>query len=375
VRSADNVGQSGFIFVKGKMIAINARNNLYWLMLKCPYKLLIFWCKPMRQITLLTITLCGLTLPVQAFSYQTIDECLGAKVLTSDENMTIADLKKQCAKELESAPVDTSGSLVKGRIKQDGKNVLSPFTLMAHRPNYILIGAYNDQGYDATVHNQVFKDDIEYKKYESQFQLSIKFPLLVNLFSSKADLYAAYTNRSFWQVYHEDSAPFRETNHEPEAWIQFHPNWEILGFTNVWNSIGINHQSNGQRDELSRSWNRVFGWFTFERENLAFSIKPWFRISEDSAQDDNPDITDYMGHFELLASYKYQDHVFNFMTRNNLESGFERGAIQLSWSFPLGNYEFLSGYVQWFSGYGESLVSYDQKVNTLGVGVILVDWL
>ncbi|MEE4135556.1 MAG: phospholipase A [Desulforhopalus sp.] len=329
----------------------------------------------MRQITLLAITLCGLTLPVQAFSYQTMDQCLGAKVLTSDENMTVADLKKQCAQELESATVDTSEALVRGRIKQDGKNVLSPFTLMAHRPNYILVGVYNYQGYDATVHNQVFKDDIEYKNYESQFQLSIKFPLLVNLFDSKADIYAAYTNRSFWQVYHEDSSPFRETNHEPEAWIQFHPNWEILGFTNVWNSIGINHQSNGQRDELSRSWNRVFGWFTFERENLAFSIKPWFRISEDSAEDDNPDITDYMGHFELLASYKYQDHVFSFMTRNNLESGFERGAIQLSWSFPLGSYDFLRGYLQWFNGYGESLVSYDQKVNTLGVGLILVDWL
>lgn len=135
---------------------------------------LSFGAKPMRQITLLAITLCGLTLPVQAFSYQTMDQCLGAKVLSSDENMTVADLKKQCAQELESATVDTSEALVKGRIKQDGKNVLSPFTLMAHRPNYILVGVYNDQGYDATVHNCYGAIKIR-KKF--RFQGNTSFPV------------------------------------------------------------------------------------------------------------------------------------------------------------------------------------------------------
>jgi phospholipase A1 len=304
-----------------------------------------------------------------------MDECLVDKVLTSADNMTIAELKKQCVQEIQGEVVDATEAPVEERIKQDEKNLISPFTLMAHRPNYLLIGVYNDRGYDSTSHNQALEDDIEYKKYETQFQLSIKFPLFVNLFNHKADIYAAYTNRSFWQVYHEDSAPFRETNHEPEIWIQFHPNWEIFGFKNVWNSIGINHQSNGQRDELSRSWNRVFGWFTFERQNLAFSLKPWFRIQEDSDKDDNPDITDYMGHFEFFGSYKYKDNVFSFMTRNHLESGFERGAIELSWSFPFWRYDFLKGYIQWFNGYGESLVNYDQKVNKIGLGIIFVDWL
>lgn len=329
----------------------------------------------MRKKVLLAFVAGGFILPSQVFAYQTMGECLKATVLTADERLTIADLKKQCEQELTLDQKDTSNALVEERIEQDEENVMNPFTLMAHRPNYILVGAYNDEGYDSATHDQVFQNDIDYKNYEAQFQLSIKFPLLVNLFGSTADIYAAYTNRSFWQVYHEDSAPFRETNHEPEAWIQFHPGWKLFGFKNTWNSIGINHQSNGQGDELSRSWNRLFGWFTFERENLAISFRPWLRISEDSDQDDNPDITDYMGHYELLGSCKYKEHVFNLMTRNNLESGFERGAVELSWSFPLAGYDYLKGYVQWFYGYGESLITYDQRVNKIGVGLVLIDWL
>jgi phospholipase A1 len=63
------------------------------------------------------------------------------------------------------------------------------------------------------------------------------------------------------------------------------------------------------------------------------------------------------------------------MSRNNLQSGFESGAVELSWSFPLWNYPYLKGYVQYFSGYGESLIDYDQYVNRIGIGVSLTDWL
>jgi len=190
------------------------------------------------------------------------------------------------------------------------------------------------------------------------------------------DIYGAYTNRSFWQVYNsKESAPFRETNHEPELWAQFHPGWELFGFTNTWNSFGVVHQSNGRGGILSRSWNRVYAWMTVERGNFAMSFKPWYRIPEDSEDDDNPDLTDYLGHYELSATYTIEDHVFSVMSRNNLESGFERGAVELSWSFPLWNYPYLKGYVQYFNGFGESLIDYDHRVNRIGIGFSLTDWL
>ena len=36
---------------------------------------------------------------------------------------------------------------------------------------------------------------------EIQFQISLKVPLAVDLFGDRMDIYAAYTNRSFWQAY------------------------------------------------------------------------------------------------------------------------------------------------------------------------------
>ena len=313
-----------------------------------------------------------------------LDECMIQAMRTAEGSTTVDELRQQCEKQMpptglysETEEDGANLQLVSERIRQDNQHVLQPFTLMSHKPNYLLFAAYNRSSYNTEHFRDQLNDPIfNLDDIEAKFQFSVKFPLLVNLFNDTFDIYAAYTNHSFWQVYNgEESAPFRETNHEPETWVQFHPNWKILGFTNAWNSIGIVHQSNGRGGNLSRSWNRIYGWFTFERGNLAMSLKPWYRLPEDVANDDNPDITDYLGHYELSASYKWGEHVFSVMSRNNLESNFEHGAVELSWSFPLWKWPYIRGYALYFTGYGESLIDYDQYVNSFGIGVSLTDWL
>ncbi len=311
-----------------------------------------------------------------------LDDCMVKTMRAASETTTIGELRLHCEQKIHTDIFvrDTSPTkkpIVSKRINEDKEHILLPFTLMAHKPNYILFAAYNASSYNAKSFQDQFNNPgLDFDDTEAQFQLSIKFPLLVNAFNNTADIYAAYTNRSFWQVYNsKESAPFRETNHEPEAWIQFHPHWQLFGFTNVWNSFGIVHQSNGRGGELSRSWNRIYAWLTVERGNLAMGIKPWIRIQEDAQDDDNPDITDYLGHGEFYASYKWRKNVFSLMTRNNLESGFQRGAVELSWSFPLPHWPYLKGYLHYFNGYGESLIDYNHYSNTIGIGLSLTDWL
>lgn len=312
---------------------------------------------------------------------QTLEACIKEKVLTAPDTMTVGEIRIQCQEQentfdLAEAETEENGA-AEQREEIEKENVLRPFTLMAHRQNYILLAAHNFQGYDTEEFSEAFGDeDSSFKNTESQFQLSFKAPLAVNLFEQNIDIFAAYTARSFWQVYQKDiSSPFRETNHQPEVWFEFHPEFEYFGFSPTAAAVGAAHQSNGRSGNLSRSWNNVFADLGLQNGNFLVTIRPWVRIPESDENDDNPDLTDYLGHGELRFAYKYNKNVFSLMSRNNLESGFSKGAVEVGWSFPIPYYPYMKGYLQYFSGYGESLIDYDRYVNRIGFGFLFTDIL
>jgi phospholipase A1 len=82
-----------------------------------------------------------------------------------------------------------------------------------------------------------------------------------------------------------------------------------------------------------------------------------------------------LGHGRVRTAYKWRNNTFSLTLRNILESGFEKGAVEATWSFPLWKYRFFKGYFQYFSGYGESLIDYDQYANSFGFGLLVTDWL
>lgn len=309
------------------------------------------------------------------------NDCVLRLVEQGDGQMTLDALRAACTllePELAQSEIEPEEDVrpVEKRLEAEREEALRPFSLMAHKPNYMLVGAYNSEGWSDYSSEQFPGVITSYKEIEAQFQVSIKAPLWIGLFNDRADLYAAYTNRSFWQVYdHIDSEPFRETNHEPEVWLQFRNDWKVFGVTNSVNSVGLVHQSNGRGGDLSRGWNRMYGEFVFERNHWVVGVKPWIWLIADKLDSDNPDIEDYMGHGELRLAYANNGHTISAMFRNQLESGFDRGAVELSWSIPVFDYPYLKAYIQYFNGYGESLIDYNQKVNRIGIGISVTDWL
>jgi phospholipase A1 len=261
--------------------------------------------------------------------------------------------------------------------EMDKSQSRSKFTIKMHRSNYILPFTYNRSPNNGPIHEVDPDTDV----YESEvaFQLSIKSKLWEGVLGKDMDLWVGYTQRSFWQLYNSDSSPFRETNYEPELLLNLPMSTDLLGMTLRTVNFGINHQSNGRGGSLSRSWNRIVANFGFEKENLfsggdtaVLQLKTWYRIPESSNDDDNPDIEDYLGNGEIWGYYLWENHRFGMMVRNNLDFNDNRGAFQVEWSFPLNNR--ISGYLQYYTGYGESLLDYDHTVNRIGLGFILTDW-
>ncbi len=309
------------------------------------------------------------------------NECLLEKLRTATDETPVSEIRRTCLLASQDSTTDQRDSANTTAGEQDASTALAArmeetrateemrFVISPFKPNYFIF-AYNDNGNTAPFEEAFPAEDIEFRETEVKFQISIMFPLVQNVFGNNGDLYFAFTNRSFWQVFNDSlSAPFRETNYEPEFWFQFDNDGKILGLTSKLITFGYNHQSNGRNTPISRSWNRIFASFLFERGNLALAFKPWIVFGD---IDDNADIEDYMGNSEILAAYKWKRHTFSLLSRNQLQSGFSRGAFQLDWSMPL--YHRLRFYAQYFNGYGESLIDYNYFNNTLGVGVSLTDY-
>lgn len=268
----------------------------------------------------------------------------------------------------------TGASAIDRRIALERQTLENPFVITPHKPNYGLV-TYTTSPNQAPF--EEFGHDLQH--VEIKFQFSVKLPVAREIFNGNGYLFVAYTQKAHWQMFNSSmSAPFRDTNHEPEIFLSLLTNQRFLGLKNRVVSFGINHQSNGRSGSQSRSWNRLFAEFILEKGHFYLSVKPWWRIpeedksEEDPTGDDNPDITDYMGYGELNGLYELKKHRLGIMLRNILSSP-NYGTVQLDWSLPLRNK--VRGYVQYYNGYGETLLDYNHHSNRIGIGVMLIDWL
>jgi phospholipase A1 len=234
---------------------------------------------------------------------------------------------------------------------------------------------------------------------EGKYQISVKTDLahadfgrpglqfMQALGLDSARLWFSYTQQSHWQALNSQrSAPFRETNYEPEAILTFkvkgaEKDSVPLKLVN----LGLVHQSNGRSLPESRSWNRVYVQAGFETDlpgdwgRLSLLPRAWMRLRESPADDDNSDIVKNVGRGEIAARWAIsRDNVITVLQRSNLQFNPTRGLTQVDWQippwvfpewFPLKTIGPTNWYLQVTSGYGESMIDYNHRQNTVGFGL------
>ncbi len=263
------------------------------------------------------------------------------------------------------------------RAQKEREEAFNPYVLTAHKHNFILPISYTSDINEDVYRENDFPLGDGLSSTEVNFQISLKSQLNSAALLFKDDeLSLGVTIESWGQLYNTDlSSPVRETNYSPEIFYQVPLEWTPYG-GNTALVVGFEHQSNGQVQGLSRSWNRIYTTLIYERGQFVASIRPWYRIPErakaspDEARgDDNPDILDFMGHGELNLSWRSSNKEYSISGRGNTSTG--NGAITVGMTFPF--VAKFRGFVQFFSGYGDSLIDFDHFQQRIGIGVALTN--
>lgn len=253
--------------------------------------------------------------------------------------------------------------------------------LQPYRQSYLIVRESNHPNKQPTspgVGNTVVTP-YDLDALEAKYQLSFKSDIGtidgLDLWGLKTvRFWGAYTQQSNWQVFNaRNSSPFRETNYEPELIAAFSTGnatgWKLL-------NLGMLHQSNGRSQPESRSWNRLYAQGGWEWGNTSILARGWWRVPENALKDDNPDIVHYLGRGDVVLRWEPESRAqaVSLLMRNNLNMNQNLGFMQLDWSLPVAIGHAARVHAQMTSGYGESLIDYNHRQTTFGLGVSFREW-
>lgn len=245
--------------------------------------------------------------------------------------------------------------------------------IRVYKQNYFLILSHSTQPNNAPTspnpNNQV-PYTYALDKNEIKFQISLKAHLMGE---NRHALWFGFTQLALWQAYDRaHSSPFRENDYEPELIYSYRPdNLALAGVTASFLNAGLTHQSNGQSAPKSRNWNRFYIQVGMERDfgdngKLALQPRWWKIIGGTAVNDDNPDIAHFLGRGEFEARYYYRQSALSVIARIH--------SLQLDLALPaprmlgvlIQNANF---HLQYFNGNGETLLDYNQRHSTYGLGI------
>jgi phospholipase A1/A2 len=200
----------------------------------------------------------------------------------------------------------------------------------------------------------------------ARFQLSMKYRLFdagVGVGEARpwlSGLYFGYTQNSLWDVSSESKA-FRNTTYQPSLFWKWERAQERVFFDGA--RLGLEHESNGDQAERSRSINIAFlrpEW-RWQLGNGIFTFLPKLYTYLD--KEENTDIDDYRGYVDWRVRY---DSGLNWIANGTVRYGTAaKSSVLLDLSRRIRDMKMgpVSTYLhlQFFAGYGEDITDYNRK--------------
>ncbi len=232
-----------------------------------------------------------------------------------------------------------------------------------HKPMYFLLGV--DPGLDQSK----FQFSFKYRLFNPRGYLTEKAPWLTGF-------HMAYTQRSIWDLA-DDSKPFDDTSYMPELFYEITKidiNMERITAFGV--QAGFEHESNGKGGEESRSTNRLYlrpivGIHVVN--NIYLKIAPQLFTYVNNSDSTNEDLMDYRGYVDLEVGIFDSE---SLALSSHLWWAKEGTSVQLDLTYPMTKLlsKSLNLYLhaQYFNGYAETLLHYNERQNAFRMGFSIV---
>ena len=222
-----------------------------------------------------------------------------------------------------------------------------------YRENYIITGIPTNK-------------EVNEHTADAKFQFSIRHRITRTTLPFETFMMLTYSQKSFWNIY-ESSSPFKDNNYNPGIAF-FTPiirNNHLRGMS----VISIEHESNGRDSIDSRSWNFLGISFTyFFNMQLSGQIKVWPAIIDG---DYNKDLYDYKGYGMIALNYRGLKDKLKFSLVLNPRKKFSSINTQMDFSYRVNKKANVYMFAQWYNGYGEGLLDYNQYRSMIRVGLSL----
>ncbi len=212
---------------------------------------------------------------------------------------------------------------------------------------------------------------------DAKLQLSFKYLLLGERPQSRSEnlrwgIYFGYTQQMFWDL-EQESIPIRDFTFSPELFFYL-TTAELpkLGRPQFSMQAGVQHESNGRGGLQSRSLNTLYiePSVTLALGNdwqLRAAPRAWAYFGN---QDNNEQIERFRGYSGLtVALGKPQSYGARGYFRLNPVRGKGSAEIDVFYSLAQKSSLDVAVHAQLFSGYGETLLDYDQRSTRLRVGL------